>query len=168
MLRSALTSIDRVSSALARFFAFIACMILICMMGLTVVAVAMRKLFESPILGVNDLDQMSMILLIFLGMAYCGLVGGHIAVDLIAGFVGRKALLGLDVIVGLTGGIFLLFVSWYTVDRSLDAMNQNEATNMLFVQLYPFYLVIAGGLVLYSIVLLVQASKAAMKLAGSR
>ena len=64
-VRAFLTSMDRASSALARFFALVACVILLWMMGLTVVAVFMRKVFDAPILGVNDLDQLSLILSFF-------------------------------------------------------------------------------------------------------
>jgi TRAP-type C4-dicarboxylate transport system permease small subunit len=162
-LTAFLTSVDRAGSALARFFALLACAILLWMMALTVVAVIMRKIFDAPILGVNDLDQLSLIALVFFGIAYCGYTRGHISVDMIESFVGRKVLIVLDVIVNMCGGIFLLVVSWHTVLRAVDAKVQNDATNMLFAPLFPFYLMVAGGFALYAFLLIIHALRAAIE-----
>jgi hypothetical protein len=44
----------------------------------------------------------------------------------------------------------------------LDARAQREATNMLFIQLYPFFLLVAAGFALYALVLIVQALRLAL------
>ncbi len=70
-----------------RRLAFIGGLALLWLMGLTVVAVMMRYVFGAPILGAQDISEMSLVLVAFLGLAYSGWTGAHIAVDLIGGML---------------------------------------------------------------------------------
>lgn len=160
-MRISLETIDKAISAIVRFLALLAGLVLLWLMVLTVVAVVMRKAVQSPILGVDDLSEVSLLLLVFLSMAYCGRTQGHIYVDLIAGLVRAGVLRLLDVIVQLVGGAVLMFIAWNTIGRAIEALSQNEATNLLFLPLYPFYLVVAIGFALYAAVLIVQGIRAA-------
>ena len=161
-MRRPLEALDRALTAGVRGLGVIAGLALLWLMVLTVVAAVTRKVFLSPILGVFDLSEVTLLVLVFLGLAYCGRTGGHISVDLIAGIVKPAALRVMDAAVRLCGGAFLLFVAWETIARALDARAQHEATNMLFIQLYPFFLLVAAGFALYALVLIVQALRLAL------
>jgi len=160
-VRTSLETLDKALAAGVRALAILAGFVLLWLMVLTVAAAVTRKLFHSPILGVFDLSEVTLLVLVFLGLAYCGRTGGHISVDLIVGVVKPGILRVMDVVVRLCGGAFLLFVSWETIDRALEARAEHEATNMLFIQLYPFFLLVAAGFAIYALVLLVQALRLA-------
>ncbi|MCG6874149.1 MAG: TRAP transporter small permease [Betaproteobacteria bacterium] len=160
-MRRPLEALDKVLTRAVRGLGVLAGLALLWLMALTVVAAVTRKVFLSPILGVFDLSEVTLLVLVFLGLAYCGRTGGHISVDLIAGLAKPAILRGMDVVVRLCGGAFLLFVAWESLGRALDARVQHEATNMLFIQLFPFFLLVAAGFALYALVLIVQALRLA-------
>ena len=72
-----------------RFLAYAAGAALLWLMLLTVVAVVMRYVFNAPILGAQDISELSLAVVVFLGIPYCGWTGGHVAVDLISTVVGE-------------------------------------------------------------------------------
>lgn len=156
-MRAALEAIDSAVCAAVRVLALLAGLVLLWLMFLTVAAAVMRKVMRSPILGVHDVSEVSLLVLVFLGMAYCGRTGGHIVVDLAAGLLPGSILRISDIIGRLSGGALLSFVAWHTVARAFDALAQHEASNLLFLPLYPFYLVVAAGFALYAVVLFLQA-----------
>lgn len=156
-----LEALDKALTRGVRALGVLAGFALLWLMALTVAAAVTRKVFLSPILGVFDLSELTLLVLVFLGLAYCGRTGGHISVDLIAGIAKPAILRVMDTVVRLCGGAFLLFVAWETVGRALDARAQHEATNMLFIQLYPYFLLVAAGFALYALVLIVQALRLA-------
>mgnify|MGYP004008536819 FL=1 len=69
-----------------RNFALLGGFGLLLLLALTVAAVVMRKVFGTPLLGVFDISQMTLIVIVFSGLAYCGITRGHVAVDLFSDF----------------------------------------------------------------------------------
>ncbi|MDH3446017.1 MAG: TRAP transporter small permease, partial [Deltaproteobacteria bacterium] len=76
--------IHRLTEKTVRLAAFVSGLALLWLMALTIVAVVMRYVFNAPLLGAQDLSEVSLILVVFPAMAYCGWTGGHVALDLIS------------------------------------------------------------------------------------
>ncbi len=144
-----------------RFLAFMGGLALVWLMGLTVVAVMMRYVFGAPILGAQDMSEMSLVLVAFLGLAYSGWTGAHIAVDLIGGMLSPALMRWTDTAVRLMGAGLMAVVTWQTVRQGLDAAAYGEATNLVEIPHMPFFMVVALGSAAYTIVLLIQAVRAA-------
>ena len=127
------------------------------LMGLTVVAVVMRYIFNAPILGAQDLSELSLVLVVFLGLPYCGWTRGHVAVDLISTFVPAARLRFTDAVVFFTSGVLFLYVAWQTWTQGLDALEYGDASNLVEIPYFPFFCVATLGTAVYAVVLFVQA-----------
>ncbi len=129
--------------------------LMLLMLG-TVADVALRYLFNAPFRGSLELTEFAMALIVWLSMAYCGWVGGHIAVDLLDRWLNRPALAWLPALLSLLGaGVFIL-MAWQIVLETLDTMS--KISNMMRIPHYPFKFAVAFGAAMFAVVLLVQAA----------
>ena len=120
-----------------RSLAYAAGAALLWLMLLTVVAVVMRYVFNAPILGAQDISELSLAVVVFLGIPYCGWTGGHVAVDLISTVVGESRLRYTDTLMRLAGAALFAFVAWQAMRQGLDALEYGDATNLVEVPHYP-------------------------------
>ena len=141
-----------------RFLAYVAGAALLWLMLLTVVAVVMRYVFNAPILGAQDISELSLAVVVFLGIPYCGWTGGHVAVDLISTVVGESRLRYTDALMRLLGGVLFAVVAWQALRQGLDALEYGDATNLVDISHYPFMFLMSFGWLLFALVLLMQAA----------
>ena len=134
--------------------------VLLWLMGLTVIAVVMRKVFQAPILGVQDLSEASMALVVFGGLAYGGWTGGHIAINLIGVVIKGRGLNLVDTAVKLVCAAFFALAAWITVIKGLESREMGDASNLIFIPHFPFFFAVAFGMALYAVVLLTLALRA--------
>jgi len=144
-----------------RLLAYLGGLAILWLMGLTVVAVVMRYVFNAPILGAQDISELSLVLVVFFALAYCGWTGGHIAVDLIGLVLKPGVLRWTDTLVRAISGLLFVALTWQTVRQGLDAFEFEEASNLVEIPHSPFFLVIASCSAVYALVLFVQAIRAA-------
>jgi TRAP-type C4-dicarboxylate transport system permease small subunit len=141
-----------------RFLAYVAGAALLWLMLLTVVAVVMRYVFNAPILGAQDISELSLAVVVFLGIPYCGWTGGHVAVDLISTVVGEARLRYTDTLMRLLGAVLFAVVAWQAMDQGLDALEYGEASNLVEIAHHPFMFLMSFGWLLFALVLLLQAA----------
>lgn len=151
------TAVDRA----VRLLAYLGGIALLWLMGLTVVAVVMRYVFNAPILGAQDISELSLVLVVFFALAHCGWTGGHVAVDLIGTVLKPETLRWTDSLVRAISGLLFVYVTWQTVRQGLDALEFGEASNLVEIPHFPFFLVVAFGSAVYALVLFVQAVRVA-------
>lgn len=149
--------LDRVLRALALG----AGAVLVALMGLVLFDVLMRYVLRLPFLGAYELTELAMVLIVFLGLAYTGATGGHVAVDVFAGLLERPGLRWVGVAVNLAGAGLLGVIAWRTVLHAIESGARGEATNMMRIPHQPFELVAAACTALFAVVLLAQAWRAA-------
>lgn len=157
------TKLDRVSKTVGdvvRMLAIGSGIMLLCLMVLTVVAVTLRK-FNNPIFGAQDLSESGLVVVVFFAMAYSGWTGGHIAVDLIGGFVKPRTLERMDAVTRAVSGGFFLIVTWQSIKQGLDALEYGDGFNLLPIPHYPFFFIIAFGSAVFALILFVLAVRAA-------
>ena len=147
-------------NTLVRLLAMISGVLLLGLMALTVVAVVMRKVFNAPIMGVQDVSEASLVVVVFLALAYCGWTGGHISINLIESVFKGRALVLLNAGMRFFCAAFLAGVAWFTAVMGLESMAMGDASNLIQIPRYPFYLIAALGSGLYALVLLVMALRA--------
>jgi TRAP-type C4-dicarboxylate transport system permease small subunit len=125
----------------------------------TVADVAMRYLFNAPIKGTLDLTQMAMIFAVFCALAHCGWSGGHIVVDVLAPMFGARTLRIMSAAIDAVGAAFMLGVAWQSVLAAVDYANTGEVSFTLHVPLFPFFLVVAAGALIYAAVLVAAVAR---------
>jgi TRAP-type C4-dicarboxylate transport system permease small subunit len=67
-----------------RLLALLGGLILLILMAFTVADVFLRYVFNAPLKSVYEFTEFVMAAIVFLGIAYTGWVGGHIAVDMLS------------------------------------------------------------------------------------
>jgi TRAP-type C4-dicarboxylate transport system permease small subunit len=137
--------------------------VLLGLMGLIAFDVVMRYLLRIPFLGAYEMTELAMALIVFLGLPYCAATGGHVAVDVLGPVLDRPALRWLNALLPLSGAALTAVMAYQSVLYAIAGKERGEATNMLRIDLFPFQLVGAASLALFSLVLLLQAWKALRK-----
>lgn len=153
--------IERLTKKSVRCLAIIAGATLLFLMLVTVYAVVMRYVFNAPVLWALDYARVGLVVLVFFGLGYCGLTGGHIAVDFISSFLPFKFLTISDVIIRISCVVIIFLMAWQAFIQGLDALEMGEGTNEVEIPLFPFFLVVAFGSIVYCVVLIIQVVRAA-------
>lgn len=153
-------SFESVVRKSVRHLAILAGVTLLFLMFLTVYAVIMRYVFNAPILWALDVARVGLVVLVFFGLAYCGLTGGHIAVDFLGIFAPPRIVQLSDVVIRSICFVLIALMAWQAMQQGLDAIEMGEGTNELEIPLFPFFAVVAFGSVAYCIVLIIQVARA--------
>lgn len=146
-----------------RALGLLAGVVVLAMMGLVLFDVLMRYVLRMPFLGAYEVTELAMVLVVFLGLAYTGATGGHVAVDVLAGQLARPLLRWVTIAVDLAAATLLGVIAWRTVLHAAESATRGEATNMMKIPHQPFELVAAAGAALFALVLLRQAWQAARR-----
>jgi TRAP-type C4-dicarboxylate transport system permease small subunit len=137
-----------------RGLALIAGWILVLLMIYTVVDVILRYGFNRPFSGSLEVTEFAMSAIVFLGIAYCGWIGGHVAVDILERPLDDPRLRFIPVILTLASVVLFAAVAWLTAADALTSMQR--ISNMMRWPHWPFQLTVAFGSAMYAIVLLLQ------------
>lgn len=142
---------------LVRALALLAGAVLVLMVLLTVADVVMRYVFSAPIFGAQDLAELGLLVVVFLGMAHCGRSGGHIAIDIVSERLPRRVRQPVAAAMAAIGAAALLLLAWRSVIAGQRAADFGVGSNLLGIPLAPFHGVIAFGAALYAMVLMAEA-----------
>jgi TRAP-type C4-dicarboxylate transport system permease small subunit len=130
------------------------------LMVLVCYAVVMRRVFNDPPLGGTDLASVSLVPVVFLGFAYCGWTGGHIAVDIISSLNKPNLTRWTDVIVRILSAVLLGILTWRCIILLQDAMESGEATELIEIPHSPFIGIMIVGSAVFCLTFLVMAVRA--------
>lgn len=134
----------------------VAAICLIAIVAIVSVGVVMRYVFGAPLLGVNEFVQLTAVALVMAALPFCTARNDHVAVDVFDDMLGRRGRLAGDVISRLLSGIMLGLLAQRAVIKALDAWEWGDATNMLRIPIWPFYVVLAVGAGLCVLVMAAQ------------
>ena len=135
--------------------------VLMALLFYTVLDVALRYIFNAPFRGSLEFTQFLMSVIVFLGLAYCGWTGGHVAVDIFVKPLESRALRFIPPLLLLISAVLFGLIAWYTLQDGLQTMRR--ISNMLRWPYYPFIFIAAFGCAAYAVVLFVQAAQALPK-----
>jgi TRAP-type C4-dicarboxylate transport system permease small subunit len=128
--------------------------VLMALMVYTVTDVVMRYGFNRPFSGSLEITEFAMSAIVFLGIAYCGWLGGHVAVDILERPLDHPKLRFVPVILTCISGILFAAMAWLTFVEALGSMQR--VSNMMRWPHWPFQFIVAFGAAMYAIVLFVQ------------
>jgi TRAP-type C4-dicarboxylate transport system permease small subunit len=133
--------------------------VLMLLMGYTVLDVVLRYVFNQPFSGSLELTEFAMSAIVFLGIAYCGWVGGHVAVDILERPLENPRMRFVNVLLPLIGAVLFAAIAYLSAVEALTSMHR--VSNMMRWPHWPFQLTVAFGSAMYAIVLLIQTVQAA-------
>jgi TRAP-type C4-dicarboxylate transport system permease small subunit len=152
--------------AVLRALSLAAGIVLVLLMFYTVVDVVLRYVFNHPFRGSLEITEFAMSVIVFLGIAYCGWLGGHVAVDILERPLDHPGLRFVPVVLGLLSVALFATISWLTAVEALTSMHR--ISNMMRWPHWPFQLTVAFGAAMYAIVLAVHAAQALRRMSGAR
>lgn len=122
-----------------------------------ILADVIGRAFGRPLYGSQDLVTMTMVILVFGGMAMCDRQGGHIAVDLLERRYPAALNRALDVVAALLGAVIFVFIAWAVRDSARLSVMLNLSTNLLELPKAWFQWVLCGLSLLTALGLLLRA-----------
>lgn len=131
--------------SLSSWLAYVGAAALFFMMILTTLDVAGRYLFNSPILGVFEMTEFLVLILIFSFLAYAQSNKAHVAVELLVAQFSDKLQVWIDLFNHTVCLLLMVLITWMGVRRALELMAVGGASPNLKVPAYPFVFFLAFG-----------------------
>jgi TRAP-type C4-dicarboxylate transport system permease small subunit len=150
------SAVERVVGRVGEFFAILAGIALVIMVLVIAVGVVMRFALAMPILGSNEIVQLTAVAVVALGLPYCTAGDGHVRVDVLDQAIGPVGRFVGDVLSRVLSAIVLGVLVWRASLKAADAFRYGDATNMLTLPIWPFYGLLAFGVAMATLALLAQ------------
>ncbi len=129
---------------------------IVMMVGISL-EVAFRNLQGRSIPGVLELSETALVITIFFGLAYAGLTGGHIAVDLLTSRLPEKAARACLLVAWVLSCIILVWLIYATYGRAASAFAGGEIRmGLVNWPLWPARWAIVVGLTSFLLVAVVN------------
>lgn len=131
----------------------------VCLLAIVVIVttgVVMRYVFEAPLLGINEIVQLTAVALVMSALPYCTLREDHVAVDVFENWIGASGRLIGDVLSRFFAGFILTILSHRAILRAYDAWEFHDITNMLRMPIWPFYVILATGAGIAALIFIAQ------------
>ena len=129
--------------------------VIIGLMLYTVADVILRYIFNQPFSGSIEVTEFAMSAIVFLGIAYCGWTGGHVAVDILERPLENPRLRFIPILLTLVSAALFALIAWLSAVEALTSMHR--VSNIVRWPHWPFQLSVAFGSAMYAIVLLIQS-----------
>lgn len=147
----------------SRFLLYAGTAALVVMMLATTADVVLRAAVNKPIRGVVDAVEITMLLVVFLGLPDAFLRGEQVTVDVIDHLVSARVLAVLKAIGALLSMLFLLLLAINLVQPLLDAYRFGDRKADLPVPLYPLVALVLVCLLASFIAMLLLTMREVLK-----
>ncbi|WP_040325113.1 TRAP transporter small permease [Aurantimonas manganoxydans] len=154
-----LKGLERLSSRLEKATIGLTVIGGLCLLGVVVVVTAgvvSRYAFGAPLLGVNEIVELTAVALVMSALPYCTARGDHVAIDVFDPILGAWGRLIGDVLSRAIAIVILAVLTHRAALKVLDALEWGDATNMLRMPLWPYYAILAAGAALCALVFAAQ------------
>ena len=138
------------------------------MMVLTFCDVIGRYVFNSPIVGTVELTELSMGLIVFLGLAFTTQAEAHITVDLVTFRLSVRWRDRLAVLTRMASLVLAALMCWQLWLVAADTVADNLLTQVWELPFYPVAYVMAAASLFVVLPLIVQTFRAVVALGAGR
>lgn len=121
------------------------------MVVLVTAHVLSRAIFSRPLIGMVEIEELMIVLLVFCGIAHTQITGNHISVDFVTTRLPKRIKDLIDVATSLLTTIFLFVLSWQSLVQSKNQMMNGTATFDLQIKLYGVMWIVAAGFFLFGL-----------------
>lgn len=147
--------IDKVFEILSDIFSRIAQLALFLTMLIIVLNVLIR-IWWKPLPGTYEIVELLGALLLSLGVAYCAVKRGHVSVDVIVEQFPARVQYIIDTVTNLIAAIFISAIGREALRQSHRMMQRGLRTAHLHIRVYPFYYLVAFGIIMLALVLSIR------------
>jgi len=130
----------------------VASAVLFAMMGLTVVDVVARYVFNRPLRGAFEVTELMLLVLIFAGLPLVSFSDEHATMDFIDRLLGPRAQRWLERGVQLVNGAFMLVLAWLVWLKANRIWGYRDTTDVLRILYGPFVYFMAVTLALAGLI----------------
>jgi TRAP-type C4-dicarboxylate transport system permease small subunit len=116
--------------------------------GLISLDVLLRYFLDRPLLFVDELSSLLQVLVVFGGLAYTFLVGGHVRVDLVTSHLPGPVRAWVRLVTLACGLGFIVLLAWVTAQSAATAYRYGRVSAVMLYPLWVPMLFIPAGLVL--------------------
>ena len=110
------------------------------------------RMTGNPINGTVEWVQFLQATSIGLTIAFCGLQGEHITINLFVDKLPRKARFVIDIFVNILILVFVLLTAWVMVGSGVSMRDSGHVGMVTRIPFYPFIYIIAFGFLIYAFV----------------
>ncbi len=128
--------------------------------------VLMRYFLDAPQLFVDELASYLQILIVFGGLAYTFVSGGHVRVDLLTSHMAPVRRARLRVLTLSLGCALVLIVMWVTLQTTISAFDYGRLSAVMLYSLWLPMAFIPLGLALFGVAMLVALVRQIRRLHG--
>jgi len=118
--------------------------------------VGMRNIFNRPLMSSYELVMFLMAVVVFTSLPYTQSERNIVRIELLISQLSKKAQAFLEIITSSLSLSLFLLITWRNVIRSIELHQEHLVSPILYVPVYPFYMVVAFGSILLSLVLFVE------------
>jgi TRAP-type C4-dicarboxylate transport system permease small subunit len=155
-----LAIVDRLTRAVALYCGGV---LLFVLMGIIVVDVTGRYVFNSPLYGSLDLSITFLVLIVAAAIAYGGRTGAHVTADIFKTLLGAWFEWINGILMKLFAAVITAVWCWRLFVTGRTAARLGESTLLLDIPFEPIYFALGVGVGLYSLVLFTEAAVLALK-----
>ena len=148
-----------------RALAVISCAVLFMMMTLTFIDVAGRYIFNSPLPALAEVISFMMAGLVFCILPLVCFREGHVTIDLLDGVVPPGLKRPQGVFINLVAAGAVLFIAWRLWVKAMTHLEYGDATDELYMDIWPFS---TGMAILCVLAAVAQLAAAACYVVGVR
>ena len=131
----------------------------IVIMLLTTVDVFLRYFINSPILGGMEIVENLMLVLCFFAIPFTGLQRRHVKVDILVMHFKPLKQMVIKIFVCILSLALLLTMTINYIPEAMEVLKNGEASEILFIPEFPFYVIIFLSFLFSSIVVISELVK---------
>ncbi|WP_045214721.1 TRAP transporter small permease subunit [Desulfonatronovibrio magnus] len=127
---------------------------------LVIVANILMRAWWKPLPGSYELVEILGAVILSMGAAYCAVTRGHVTVSLLVDRLSKRKQAVVDLLTGTVSFIFISIISWGMIKYGKMVFSRGLETASLSIPLYPFYFLLAAGLVMLALTAMLEVFKA--------
>ena len=148
---------------------YLAALVLLAIIGLTMVEVVSRYVLRNPLILSDELGGYALVAVTFLGLAYCAQEKGHIRITFLVERMNPRTIGWIRVITLSLGLLFIAVAAWVSWQFLADSFARGMRSNsMLMLPLKWPQMVMPVGFTLFALVLAGQLARALQNLRAGR
>jgi TRAP-type C4-dicarboxylate transport system permease small subunit len=124
------------------------------------------RYFRRPFEGTQEISELALAVMVFLGWAYTQSEKGHIFIDIFFDRLPKWLRNIMDVINPLLGIVLLSLVAWQGITYSMESMVSHMNTDNLRIPVWPFHFTMVVGGITFCLQLVFDVVDACQKCRG--
>ncbi len=146
----------KVLEPICKYLCYAAALMTLLMSLAMVVDLISRSLFNSPLLGMIELQTFMLVFMAFFSIAYTMIKNQHVSVDLITSKMPLQVNNLVQSVLNIWGTFIFGAMSWLNADRALEAFQRDEISDIIRMPYGYMYAAVTLGTLLMAFVLLTK------------